>query len=327
MKNYLEVKNLFYAHYKQPLCLKDVTFSMKKNETLVVVGFDDMGKTTLLNCVSGFDERYFGNVLLEEVDIKNIPDEDKGFSILYEEPILINGTIEKNLDFVCKTLGIKKEREEKEDLILKFGLEGKLKSKVKNLSYAERVKLNLARIWIKQPRFVFIDDIFRNLTAEESAEILGLVQEVTKNSTNIIVFSKDTVLKNREIVNNFKNNKLLYLNNSVGRLYKNFAEFEKSCVDLNATLFFDYYKVVNGACYVEDGAYFFVDNTGVHFKFDKEFNKKFNNVKLDVIEGEDTVFVFKKELNLELYKNNDVNTYFKEGLIMMFAKLDGSRII
>ena len=134
-------------------------------------------------------------------------------------------------------------------------------------------------------------------------------------------------MKNREIILNYKANKVLYINNSKSLLYKNFSEFEKSCVDLNATTFFDYYKVVNGACFVEGESYFFVDNTGVHFKFDKEFNKKFDKVKLDVIEGEDTVFVFKKELNLELYKNNDDNSYFKDGLIMMFSKLDGTRII
>lgn len=327
MKNYLEVKNLCYSHYKQPLCLKDVSFSMRKNETIIVIGHDEMGKTTLLNCVSGFDSRYFGSVTLDGVEVKNIPDEDKGFSILYEEPILINGTIEKNLEFVCKTLGITKNREEKQEILSKFKISQDLKTKVKKLSYIEKVKLNLARLYIKQPRLVFVDDIFKNLSVEESAEVLDLVKEVTKNSTNILVFSKDAIVKNREILNSFKSNKVLYLNNSNGLLYKNFSEFEKSCVDLNAVKFFDYYKFVSGACYVEDDAYFFVDSTGVHFKFDKEFNKKFNNVKLDVIDGEDTVFVFKKELNLELYKNNDVNSYFKDGLIMMFLKLDGSRII
>lgn len=327
MKSYLEVKNLCYSHYKQPLCLKDVSFTLQKNETLVILGHDEMGKTTLLNTVSGFDNRYFGSVTLEGVEVKNIPDEDKGFSIVYEEPILINGTIEKNLDFVCKTLGIKKEREEKQEILSKFKISADLKARVKKLSYAEKVKLNLARLYIKQPRLVFIDDIFKNLSAEESVEILELAQQVTKNSTNIFVFSKDTVLKNGEVLNNFKSNKVLYINNSKGLLYKNFSEFEKSCVDLNAVKFFDYYKFVSGACYVEDESYFFVDSTGVHFKFDKEFNKKFNNVQLDVIEGEDTVFVFKKDLNLELYKNNDVNSYFKDGLIMMFLRLDGSRII
>jgi ABC-type multidrug transport system ATPase subunit len=327
MKSYLEVKNLCYSHYKQPLCLKDVSFTLQKNETLVVLGHDEMGKTTLLNTVSGFDSRYFGSVTLEGVEVKNIPDEDKGFSIVYEEPILINGTIEKNLDFVCKTLGIKKEKEEKQEILSKFKISADLKARVKKLSYVEKVKLNLARLYIKQPRLVFIDDIFKNLSAEESVEILELAQQVTKNSTNIFVFSKDAVMKNREILNNFKSNKVLYINNSKGLLYKNFSEFEKSCVDLNAVKFFDYYKFVSGACYVEDESYFFVDSTGVHFKFDKEFNKKFNNVQLDVIEGEDTVFVFKKDLNLELYRNNDVNSYFKDGLIMMFLRLDGSRII
>ena len=327
MKSYLEVKNLCYSHYKQPLCLKDVSFTLQKNETLIVLGHDEMGKTTLLNTVSGFDSRYFGSVTLEGVEVKNIPDEDKGFSIVYEEPILINGTIEKNLDFVCKTLGIKKEREEKQEILSKFKISADLKARVKKLSYVEKVKLNLARLYIKQPRLVFIDDIFKNLSAQESVEIFELVREVTKNSTNIFVFSKDAVMKNREILNNFKSNKVLYINNSKGLLYKNFSEFEKSCVDLNAVKFFDYYKFVSGACYVEDESYFFVDSTGVHFKFDKEFNKKFNNVQLDVIEGEDTVFVFKKDLNLELYKNNDVNSYFKDGLIMMFLRLDGSRII
>ena len=143
MKKYLEVKNLCYSHYKQPLCLKDVSFDMQKNETLIVVGHDEMGKTTLLNCVSGFDSRYFGSVELEGVEVKNIPDEDKGFSILYEEPILINGTIEKNLDLFAKHLELLKKRKKNRRFLKSLRFHKTSKLGLKNFLMQKRLNLIL----------------------------------------------------------------------------------------------------------------------------------------------------------------------------------------
>ena len=59
--NVLEVKNLCYAYIKKPLCLKDVSFSLEKKQRALVLALDDMGKTTLLKTVSGFDDKYFGS--------------------------------------------------------------------------------------------------------------------------------------------------------------------------------------------------------------------------------------------------------------------------
>ena len=104
MENYFEVKNLCYAHYKQPLCLKDVSFSLSKGERLLVLGSEEMGKTTLLNAISGFDDKYFGNVFYKGLDIKNILDIDKGFSLVCKEPVFVSGSVEKNIDFACHVL-------------------------------------------------------------------------------------------------------------------------------------------------------------------------------------------------------------------------------
>ena len=133
MKKFFEVKNLCYAHYKQPLCLKDVCFSLSENDRLLVVGLDEMGKTTLLNAISGFDSKYFGGVFFEEIDVKNILDADKGFSIIHEVPVMVKGSVEKNLDFACGVLGVNKSTEEKQELVNQFGINADLKTNVKKL--------------------------------------------------------------------------------------------------------------------------------------------------------------------------------------------------
>lgn len=327
MKNYLEAKNLCYAYYKEPLCLKDVSFSLNKGEKLLVLGGDGMGKTTLLKTLSGFDDKFFGDVLFEGISVKNIMDKDKGFSIIFEEPVLARGSVEKNIDLACDVLCTKKDKTEKELLLKDFAFEQDLKTKVKKLSHVEKLKVNFARVEIKKPRVLFVDDIFKNVNPEDFEEMFGLFDRICAGTTVVFVCSNKTLKKHHQIIKLFNANKVLYLNNAKGSVFNGFSEFIDKRVDLAVIGYTDEFKVIEGACFLQNGAYFFVDHTGLQVKLDKQFNKKLDEMKIDEIEGVDTVFVLNKEFNIDLANNNDVNKALAEGKLELFFKLDGSRII
>ena len=146
--NVLEVKDLCYAYIKKPLCLKDVSFSLEKKQRALVLALDDMGKTTLLKTVSGFDDKYFGWVNLNGKDLKTIPDKEKNFSIIFDYPILISGSIDKNLNYLYEILNESVASEkEKQDLLVKFKLNYKLKDNIKKLTEFEKFKLCFARVY------------------------------------------------------------------------------------------------------------------------------------------------------------------------------------
>lgn len=327
MKNFFEVKNLCYAHYKQPLCLKDVCFSLKENDRLLVLGLEEMGKTTLINAISGFDNKYFGNVYFQNIDIKNILDADKGFSVIHEVPIMVKGSIDKNLDFACSVLGISKTIEEKQELLDKFCIGADLKTNVKKLDYNQMLKLNFARVYIKQPRILFVDNIFKNIRQEDFNEVYEKFRLVSDKRTVVLTCDNTEVLNHPELVNWFNPTKILYINNANFYLYDSIESFMFDKIDLNVFCFTDEYKCIEGACFLQNDSYIFVDHTGIEVKLDKSFNSKLDAMKIDEIEGVDTALVFKKTENIDLSKNNDVNEALKKGKLNLYFKLDGSRII
>ena len=173
MKDFLKCENLCFGYLKQPLCLKDVNFSMTKNDRVLVLGLNDKGKTSLLKTLSGFDLHYFGKVFIEGKEIKTISDDERNVSLIFDEPVLINSSIEKNIDFLFETL--KKEipeKLEKQELLKKFNLNYDLKHKVKNLSVFEKFKLCFLRSFVKDSKILFIDDILKNNFSED--ELLEL---------------------------------------------------------------------------------------------------------------------------------------------------------
>ena len=67
MKKFFDIENLCFGYLKQPLCLKDVNFSVSKNDRVLVCGVDGAAKTSFLKAISGFDEHFFGNVYLKGI--------------------------------------------------------------------------------------------------------------------------------------------------------------------------------------------------------------------------------------------------------------------
>ena len=135
MKEFFKVENLCFGYLKRPLSLKDVNFSARKNDKILILGLEDKGKTSLLKTISGFEEHFFGNVYLDGEEIRKISGENKCVSLIFDEPILIDSTIDKNLNFVFETL--KKEIPsdyEKKQILKTFNLDLDLKLKVKKLS-------------------------------------------------------------------------------------------------------------------------------------------------------------------------------------------------
>ena len=104
MGKYFKVENLCYGYLKKPLCLKDINFSADKDDRVLVLALDDNGKTSLVKTLSGFDERFFGKVFLQDTEIRAISDKDKNVSVLFDAPILLNSSIEKNVKTILESL-------------------------------------------------------------------------------------------------------------------------------------------------------------------------------------------------------------------------------
>ena len=295
----------------------------------MILGLEDKGKTSLIKTISGFDEHFFGNVYLDGEEIRKIPDENKFVSVIFDEPILLNSTIDKNLNFIYGVL--KKEIPsdmEKKELLDVFHLDFDLKLKVKKLSNIQKIKLCLMRVFIKKPKILFIDNILKyDFSKDEIEELKEIISLLIKDCLLFFAADNNSFVKYREFFESLKPTKVLYLNNSLVCEKHSIDDLFDNVYDLDVCSFSEEFEFKDGYCVFQEGVFYLSFDEKIVVKVDKKFNDSFEKLKLSERENEDIVLVSKKGLNFDLAKNNDINKLFSEKKLMVFSKLDRNRVL
>lgn len=329
MKKLFDVRNLCFAYHKKPLCLNDISVVLLEGQKVMVLGDDDSGKTTFLKAVSSFDDTYFGQIFYDGKDIKKYTDEEKNFSLLLSEPVLLNSTIEKNIDFLCEHL--KKEKlsqKDIEDVCEKFLLKRKATEKIKKLTLCEKRKLAMIRAWIKNSDVVFFDDQFIGLDENEQKEMLGLYEMFLKtNKTVVFAVSPKTFKENETAFKNLKIDRIVYLSFSKSFEFKNIEEFFEKKTDFNVLKFSNDFVFEKGCILRNEGVYYYQGKTEVLLKFDKVFYDKLSMLSLQNDEEEEVFVCFDKKIVFDDTDNENFNKSLKNHALWIFSAIDYKKII
>lgn len=328
MKRYLEAIKLCYAHYRQPLCLRDVSFEVSKGKKLLLLGVADVGKTTLLKSICGFDKTYIGEVRFDGKNIKTMKDEEKKFSLLLSEPVLVKGSVRKNIDYLCEVENIPAlSKEELLGVFKKFGFDKNEEDKVKSLSLLEQRVLAMIRTYLKKPRAIFVDDQFENLDAEECKIVQKAFEGLFElDATFVITSGGSGFVNNRAFFEGADFESVLYLGLLKSYRYKSIAEFLDKKINFGVMEFCDTHQIVEGFVVRQNGAYYFKQGELLR-KFDKIFYDKLSLLSIVDDEDEKVELAIKNEINFEEISDADFNKYLKLEDFLLFSRLDDSRVI
>ena len=147
--------------------VSNINLVAKKGDMIGIIGGTGSGKTTVANLISRFYDATKGSVLIDGVDVKDIPREElvKKVSVCMQKAVLFSGSVRDNL-----TMGRKDIPEEviekavevsqsKEFLSKKEGyLDYMINQGAKNLSGGQRQRLNIARALTASPEILILDD-------------------------------------------------------------------------------------------------------------------------------------------------------------------------
>ena len=151
--------------YQNTHIIKDVSFHLKNDETIVILGPSGCGKTTLLNLISGMEKPDKGGI---EVDGKPVakPSTEISF-ILQDYGLLPWKTVLDNVALGLKIKGIKaKERLNiAQSQLHNLGLQGREHDYPLSLSGGERQRVAIARAYATSPRLMLMDEPFSSLDA------------------------------------------------------------------------------------------------------------------------------------------------------------------
>lgn len=176
--------------------LSDITFDVKKGETVGIIGGTGSGKSSLVNMIPRFYDAAEGTVLVDGRDVKSYSLETlrKKIGVVPQKAILFEGTIADNIRWgkndaseeeIDKALSI---AQAKEFVASKDGgINFKISQGGKNLSGGQKQRLTIARAVVRQPEILILDDSASALDFATDASLRRAIHESTDGMTVFIV--------------------------------------------------------------------------------------------------------------------------------------------
>ena len=187
--------------------LTDINFTIKKGQTIGIIGGTGSGKSTLVNLICGYYHATRGKISINDSDIDVIQPQsllDK-IGIVPQKAVLFSGTVEDNLRWrhenACEEeLWEAVENAQARDFLEKK--EGMLKAKVaqggKNFSGGQRQRLTIARALVGHPQLLILDDSTSALDYNTDAALRNAIAKLPDHPIVIIVSQRTNSISNAD---------------------------------------------------------------------------------------------------------------------------------
>ena len=180
--------------------LTGITLSVKRGETVGIIGGTGSGKSSLVSLIAHFYDPSAGSVLIDGVDTRAYPTEllRSRIGFVLQRSVLFTGTIRENLlvgnpDARDEDLLLAVHAAQADDVLAaKGGLDGAVSQGGANLSGGQRQRLAIARALVRRPEILILDDSSSALDYATDARLRAALGELSGEMT-ILVISQRTV--------------------------------------------------------------------------------------------------------------------------------------
>ena len=171
------------------IALNNLDFEVKDGELFGVIGQNGAGKSTLFRCIMNFYSKYDGNITYNGKKFSKVPLEKIGF-LPEERSLDSKRKVEDQIRYFAKLNKMDNISDEKlKEWFDYFEIDGKLSSKIKELSKGNQQKVQLLCALIYKPEFVILDEPFSGLDPYNIRLLEKIIKDVNKEGTTIMFSS------------------------------------------------------------------------------------------------------------------------------------------
>ncbi len=214
----LEFKGVSLRYAKHlPMVLKDVSFKIPTGARAGLVGRTGSGKSTVFQSVYRFVDIEFGEILLDQVSIHQVPLDRlrKNLAVIPQDPALFMGSLRGNIDRYNQATDeelwkvLKKVSLEKFVKQLPDQLQFKVAENGANLSQGQRQLICLARALLMKVKIIFLDEATASVDVETDAIVQKVIQESLDGMTLVTIAHRLSTLENYDIMIELRNGEVV----------------------------------------------------------------------------------------------------------------------
>ena len=238
-KGKVEFKNVKFGYEgSDRIIINDFSAVAKPGQKIAIVGPTGAGKSTLVNLLMRFNEINSGEILIDDISIKDLTRENIHdlFCMVLQDTWLFEGTIRENLVYnqkdvpdeviknACKAVGLDHFIETLHD-----GYDTILNDKV-NLSAGQKQQLTIARAMIKDSPMLILDEATSSVDTRTELLIQNAMDKLMEGRTSFVIAHRLSTIKNADVILVLKGGDILESGNHDDLIAKNgfYAELYNS---------------------------------------------------------------------------------------------------
>ncbi len=206
-KDKIEFRDISFSYDDSREIIHDISFDIRKGETVALVGASGGGKSTLSELMARFYDPQQGDILIDGVSIRDYTQESlhAHFSLVSQETVLFNDTIAGNI-----ALGKDGATQEEIENAAKIanahsfimecaeGYETNIGDRGTKLSGGQRQRLSIARAILKNPEFLILDEATSALDTESEKLVQDALNSLLKGRTSVIIAHRLSTIHNAD---------------------------------------------------------------------------------------------------------------------------------
>lgn len=209
LKGIIRFKNVNFSYTKEKQVLYDFNLEVKAGQKVALVGSTGSGKTTIVNLLMRFYDVDSGEILIDDVNIKDIDCDSlrRNTAIVLQDTVLFADSIENNLRYsnssaTDEQMYMAARMSNCDSMIRKMpqGYDTQLMSEGENISQGQRQLLSIARAFLAQPKILILDEATSSVDTRTEKHIQDAMVKLMKDRTSLIIAHRLSTIQDADLI-------------------------------------------------------------------------------------------------------------------------------